>query len=112
MRWWRSAQQHQNHAVTSEKHLAHEAILIDTSATSFALLRPHLLHILQHHVAVSIKCFDPGEQLSIVAARDENLCVCSAGGLKDGEWAGREFMSFDERDFVFPKQPLMLAKNF
>ena len=36
-------------------------------------LCPHLLDILQNHVEVPVKGFDPGKELSVVSAVDKNL---------------------------------------
>jgi hypothetical protein len=52
-------------------HFADEPILVDGSAL-FALsiprcLGPHLLDVLQHHVAMSVKRLDSRKQLAVVA---------------------------------------------
>lgn len=50
---------------------------------------------------MAIKGFDSGEELAVVAARDQDLCVSARGSLKQREWPGSEFVFFDERDFIF-----------
>ena len=50
-------------------HLADEPILVDTLAlTTLGLLGPHLLDVLQHHVAVAVKGLDTGQELAVVPA--------------------------------------------
>jgi hypothetical protein len=98
-------QQHQNHRIPPQEHLTNEPILIH-NPTLLPLriprrLTPHLLHILQHHIEVSIKRLYARKQLPVVPTRDEDLAVGAHGGLQDGEWAHREFVLFDERDLVF-----------
>lgn len=52
----RSAEQDQDDGVTAQKHLANEAILVNTlTLASLGLLGPHFLYVLQNHVAVSVK---------------------------------------------------------
>lgn len=64
-------------------HLANEAILVHALAlATLGLLSPHLLHVLQHHVAVSVKGLDTGQQLAVVAAGDQDLGVRAGGGLQ------------------------------
>lgn len=62
---------------TKDSHLANEPIFIDWSpllpAGSPWRLGPHFLHILQHHVAMPIKCFDPCQEFPIVTTRDQDL---------------------------------------
>jgi hypothetical protein len=52
-------------------HLADEAILVDTSSLfSLAVpgkFRPHLLDVLEDHVAMSVKGLYTGEELAVVA---------------------------------------------
>ena len=63
-------------------HLADEAILVNALAlAALGLLGPHLLHVLEDHVAVSVKCLDTGEELAVVTARDQDLGVRAGGGL-------------------------------
>lgn len=84
-------------------HLTNKPILINRSpplsARQLRRLGPHLLHILQHHVAVAVKSLDARQQLAVVAARDEDLGVRAHGGLEDGERTGCEFMLLEGRDF-------------
>lgn len=50
-------------------HLADKAVLVDTLAlATLGLFRPHLLDVLQHHVAVAIEGLDSREQLAVVPA--------------------------------------------
>jgi hypothetical protein len=53
---------------------------------------------------VTIECFDTGEELSVVAKRDQNLCARTNGGLEDGKRSGGELVLFDLRDFVLARQ--------
>lgn len=77
-------------------HLAHETILVHTlPLAALGLLSPHLLDILQHHVAVSVKGLDAGQQLAVVAAGDQDLGVRAGGGLQKGQRAGGELMFLD-----------------
>ncbi len=55
-------------------HLADEPILVHTlSFTALGFFRPHLFHILQHHVAMSIERFDSRQQLPVIPTRDQDL---------------------------------------
>lgn len=71
----------------SNIHLTNESVLIDRSALlpvgQPRCLRPHLLDIFQHHVAMSVKGLDTCEELAVVATRDEDLGVAAYSGLKD-----------------------------
>jgi hypothetical protein len=97
-----STQQHQNHTIPPQKHLTDKPILIHRFTPRLPRpLRPHLLDVLQHHVAVAVEGFDPGEQLAVVAAGNQDLGVGAGGGLEDREGAGGEFVRFEEGDFVF-----------
>ena len=67
-------------AVPSEEHILDEPVLVDGFGLLLALallghLGPHLLHILQHHVAVAIERLDAAEKLLVVAHIDEDLRV-------------------------------------
>lgn len=84
-------------------HLAHKAVFVDTlPLAALGLLGPHLLHVLQHHVAVSVKSLDTGQELTVVTAGDQDLGVCAGGGLQEGERAGGELVLLDESDLIFP----------
>lgn len=84
-------------------HLAHEAILVHAlPLVTLRLLGPHFLHVLQYHVAVSVKSLDTGQELTIVAAGDQDLSVCAGSGLQEGERAGGELVLLDESDLIFP----------
>lgn len=48
---------------------------------------------------MSIKRLDAREELSVVAAGDEDLSVGADCGLEDGEGSGGEFVLFELRDF-------------
>lgn len=64
-----SAEQDEDDGVTTEEHLADEAILVNTLAvTTLGLLGPHLLDVLQNHVAVAVEGLDTGEELAVVPA--------------------------------------------
>lgn len=82
----RSAEKNQDDTVSSEEHLADKAVLVD-HASLLAIccarcLTPHLLHVLQHHVAMAVKRLHSSEQFSVVATRDQHLGVLSDGGLQ------------------------------
>lgn len=66
-------------------HLADKPILIHgPSLLALCIprcLSPHLLHVLEHHVAVPVEGLDSGEELAVVSTRDQDLVVCSHGGL-------------------------------
>ena len=49
-------------------------------------LRPHLKHGLQNHVHVAVEGLDIAEQLSVVAAVNEDLAVGLDGLGKQGKW--------------------------
>lgn len=75
------AQQNKNNAVASEEHLADESVLIDALLSILStLLRPHLFDVLEDHVAMSVECFDAGEEFAIISAVDEDLSVVAGGG--------------------------------
>ncbi len=64
--------------IAAQKHFRDEAILVDWLRPCLAFLRarhlgPHLLHGLEHHVAVAIECLDSREKLAVVAARNQDL---------------------------------------
>lgn len=84
-------------------HLANKPILVQRSpllpARQSWRLRPHLLHILQHHIAMPIERLDAGEELAVVAARDQDLGVRAHSGLEDGERAASELMLLEGGDF-------------
>jgi hypothetical protein len=50
---------------------------------------------------VAVEGFDSGEELAVVAARDQDLAVGAGCGLEDGEGACGELVGFEEGDFVF-----------
>jgi hypothetical protein len=86
-------------------HLADEAILIHALALgALGPFCPHLLDVLEHHVAVPVKGLDASEQLAVVATGYQDLGVGAGGGLEDGEGAGGELMFFEDGDFVFSRR--------
>lgn len=83
-------------------HLADEAVLVDTLAvTTLGLLGPHLLDVLQDHVAVAVKGLDTGEELAVVPAGDQDLGVCARSGLEKRQRTGSELMFLNEGNLVF-----------
>lgn len=95
----RSTQQHKNNTVPSQKHFTDESVLVHRSPLRPIRfprrLRPHLLHVLQHHVAMSVKGFDAREQFAIVPAADQDLRVVSDGGLEKRQRTVGEFVGFE-----------------
>lgn len=66
--------------VPAQEHLGDVAVLVDGLGLLLALaalgdLSPHLLHVLQHHVAVPVKGLHAAQELLVVAAVDEHLGV-------------------------------------
>jgi hypothetical protein len=110
----RSAQQDQDDRIAAEKHLADEPVLVDlASLLSIRQARglcPHLFRVLKNHVAVTVECLDTGEQFAVVAARDQNLCARSDGGLEDGKRSSGELVLFDLGDFVLAAQVSNLGR--
>lgn len=66
--------QDQNDRIPSQEHLRYETIFIDGFSLfpfpSTRNFRPHLLHILQYHVTVTIEGFYTSKQLFVVPAVD------------------------------------------
>lgn len=95
----------QNFRSRKNSHLANKAILIHRPAllppSQPRRLRPHLLHILQHHIAVSIEGLDARQQLAVVAARDQDLGVRAHGCLEDGQRTAGELVLLEGCDFEF-----------
>lgn len=86
-------------------HLADEAVLVDL-APRLAIgearcLCPHLLRVLQNHVAVSVEGLDAGEQFAVVAAGDQDLGAVADGSLQDGEGSGGELVLLHLGDLEF-----------
>lgn len=72
--------QHEDDRVPTEEHLTDEAVLVDwlgflRPLASLWNLRPDLLDVLEHHVAVAIESLHPPQQLPVVPAVDQNLRV-------------------------------------
>lgn len=69
-------------------HLANKPVLVHglslTTTRQLRRLRPHLLDVLEHHVAVSVESLDAREQLAVVPARDQDLRMHAHRGLEDG----------------------------
>lgn len=101
----RLRQKHQHHAVAAEEEFADEAVAVDGLALLSVCvpgsLAPHLLHVLQDHVAVTIESLDTCEQFSVVAGGNEDLGVVAHGGLKERKRAGCELVGFEEGELVF-----------
>lgn len=80
---------HQNHAVAAEEEFADEAVAVDGLALLAIRvpgdLAPHLLDVLQDHVAVAIEGLDAREQFAVVAGGNEDLGVVAHGGLEERE---------------------------
>jgi len=112
----RSTQQNQNDRVTSQKHLTNETILIDGPALLPASqargLGPHLLDILQDHVAMAVEGLDARQQLAVVAARDQHLRVRAHGRLQDGQRARGELVLLQLRDLEFCEIVARLCEQF
>ena len=73
-----TASPNKNNGFTSDEHLGDVAILGNRLCPFLALaslrqLRPHLLYILEHHVAVTIESLHATEQFLVVTSVDENL---------------------------------------
>lgn len=96
----RLRQKHQHHAVAAKEEFADEAVAVDRLALLSVCvpgsLAPHLLHILQNHVAVAVESLDTCEQFSVVAGGNEDLGVVAHGGLKKGKRAGCELVGLEE----------------
>ena len=60
----------------------------------------HLLDVFKDHVAMPIERLDARQQLAVVAAGDQDLCVAAHGRLQDRQGPGRELVLFQEGDFV------------
>lgn len=66
------------HRVSTQKHLANISVLVDRPGFLLSLarlgrLRPHFLHVLEHHIAVSVEGLHAGQQLVVVSAVNKNL---------------------------------------
>ncbi len=90
------------HSRQSNSHFTDKPILVHRSpllptAIPWGLC-PHLLHVLEHHVTMPIEGLDTREQLSVVAAGDEDLGVGFHSRLEDRERAGCKFVLFELGD--------------
>lgn len=72
-----STQNDQDDRVSPEEHLANESVLVDWSSLLAIAISwyfgPHLLDILENHVAVPVECLDARQQFAVVATRNQNL---------------------------------------
>ena len=80
--------QDDDHAVATQEHFGDEAVAVDgrrllLALTSLRNLRPHLLDVLEHHVAVPVKGFHAPKQLLVVPAVDEHLRIALDALRKD-----------------------------
>lgn len=70
-----------------DSHLADEPVFIDRPSLLPAgcpwYFCPHLFHILQHHIAMSVKGFYSCQKFAIIATGDQHLGVRSNGCLQD-----------------------------
>lgn len=83
-------------------HLADETVLVHALALgTLGLLGPHLLNILENHVAVSVKSLDTGQQLAVVSAGNQDLGVCAGGGLEERQGTGGELVLLNQSDLIF-----------
>ena len=87
-------------------HLADEAVLVDGAALlavgEAGRLGPHLLDVLEDHVAVAVEGLDAGQQLAVVPDRDQHLRVAPHRRLQDRERARAELVLLQQRDLVLP----------
>ena len=76
--------------VPAQEHLGDVAVLVDwlglLALAALGDLGPHLLHVLQHHVAVPVEGLRTAQQLLLVAAVDEHLGVVRDRLREHGEW--------------------------
>lgn len=70
--------EHQYDRVASEEHLTDISVLVHRPGLLYSLawlghLRPHFLHVLQHHVAMSVEGLHSRQQLVIISAIYQHL---------------------------------------
>jgi len=80
--------ENQNHTISSQEHFGNESVLVNwfpflLAFTRSWILRPHFLNVLQHHITMSVKSFDTGQELPIIPAVDQHLCVILDGLCQD-----------------------------
>lgn len=96
-------------------HLADEPILVDGPARlavgKLGLLSPHLLDVLQDHVAMPVEGLHTSEELAVVAARNQDLRVRTHSRLKERKRAGREFMLLELGDLILAVLELSAGRN-
>lgn len=88
--------------IAPEKHFADKAVLVDRLdclllARRLWRLGPHFLYILQDHVKVAIKCFNPAKQLAVVAAVYQDLRARLYGLRQQTQWACVELLLLQGR---------------
>lgn len=84
--------QHEDDRISSQEHLRDESVLVDRLGLLLALaglrlLGPHLLHVLEDHVAVAVESLHATEELLVVAAVDQHLA--EVGWCRSTEWKGK-----------------------
>lgn len=89
----------QNDGIAAQEHLRDEAVLVHRLHLLLALagtrhLSPHLLDVLQDHVAMPVKGFDASQQLLVVSAVDQHLRVVLHGLGEHREWSSVELLLF------------------
>ena len=98
-------QQNQHNTIPPQKHLTYKPIPVHRPPhLSIRLpwrLRPHLLDVLEHHIAVAIERLHPRQQLPVIAAGYQHLRVGGDGGLEDAEGTGAELVFFELGNLVF-----------
>jgi len=71
--------QHKNNRIPSQEHLGDVSILVDglgfLSLASLGDFVPHLLHVFQHHVTVTVEGLHTTQEFAVVATVDEDLSV-------------------------------------
>jgi len=97
--------QAENNSVLSQVHLADKSIFVDRfcllALATFWCFCPHLLHILQYHIAMPVESFDACQQFAIIATANENLRVVLDRLLQDGEWSCIEFLLLEDAKLFF-----------
>ena len=72
--------EHKNDRISPQKHLTDESIHVyrfrsARTFSSLVYLAPHLLHVLEDHVAVPIKGLHSTQELSVVSAINQHLRI-------------------------------------
>lgn len=76
----RIAPQNQNHRIATNEHLADKSVLVDRfrlflAFTGLREFGPHLLHVLEDHVAMPVERLHATKQFVIVPAVDQDLSL-------------------------------------